>query len=68
MRYREGNIPENIGPHITNESLVFTAVLGLLMGIGFVVAGIRARQIWLAVWGGGLVISSILYIGYVLLF
>lgn len=68
MRYRDGNIPENIGPLITNETLVFTAVLGLLMGIGFVIAGIKARQIWLAVWGAGLVISSAIYIGYVWLF
>lgn len=68
MRYREGNIPENIGPLITNEPLVFTAVLGLLMGIGFVIAGVKARQIWLALWGAGLVISSVIYIGYVMLF
>ena len=67
MRYREGEIPETIGPLIGDESLVFSVVLGFLMGIGFVIAGRRGKQIWMIFWGTGLVISSIVYLAYVFL-
>ena len=35
---------------------------GALLGLAFVVAGIRGRQIWFAVWGGMLAVASIAYL------
>ena len=37
-------------------------VFGTLLGVGFVVAGIRGRQIWFAVWGGMLSIAGLAYL------
>ncbi len=61
MRYREGDSAQIPSP--LDESM-FTggAVLGLLMGIGFVITGIKAKQSWLAIWGAGLAISSLVYL------
>lgn len=63
-RYREGETPETGADHLTENLQVGAAVFGLLVGIGFVYAGIRARQYWLAIWGAGLVIASLVYLGY----
>ena len=66
-RYRIGETPETGGDHLTENLQIGAAVFGLVLGIGFVFAGLRARQYWLAIWGGGLVIASILYLGYQIL-
>ena len=62
MRYRIGEDIQNLGEPVVDGLVPFSAVLGLLMGIGFVVAGYRAKQIWLLFWGTGLVIASLLYL------
>ena len=63
-RYRIGETAETGADHLTQNLLTGAAVFGLLVGIGFVYAGIRARQIWLASWGAGLVVASLIYLGY----
>ena len=66
MRYRIGEETqnlENLGDPVGGELVTFSVFLGLIMGVGFVVAGLRGKQIWLLSWGAGLVISSLLYIG-----
>lgn len=62
-RYRIGETPTPGGTDpVTATMLTGAAVFGLLIGIGFVIAGMRARQYWLSIWGGGLVLSSIAYL------
>lgn len=63
MRYRIGEDIQNLGEPVVDSLVPFSAILGLLMGIGFVIAGYRAKQIWLLFWGAGLVIASLLYLG-----
>lgn len=63
MRYRIGEDIQNLGEPVGDELVSFSAVLGLLMGVGFVIAGLRGKQIWLLFWGTGLVICSIVYLG-----
>lgn len=64
MRYREGEeFLAHTGVH--EGMLLATVIIGLLMGIGFVIAGRRGRQYWLAIWGGGLVVASVAYLVYV---
>jgi hypothetical protein len=67
MRYRIGEKPGELGPPATDDMAIGTAVFGLLTGIGFVVAGLRGRQSWLAVWGAGLAIASVAYLAAVAL-
>jgi len=67
MRYRQGASPEDLGSPVGQEMAVGSAILGLLLGIGFVVAGLRGRQLWITAWGGGLVAASLIYLGAVAL-
>ena len=63
-RYRVGETAETGADHTTENLQIGAAVFGLALGIGFVYAGLRARQYWLAIWGAGLVIASLAYLGY----
>ena len=62
MRYQEGKIPEDFGSAISPEMLAGSAIYGLILAIGMIIIGIRARQIWLAFWGGILLLGSIGYL------
>ena len=61
MRYRIGETQADIG---TPAEMDFTGVgiFGSLLGVGFVVAGIHARQYWLVLWGTILTLSSMIYV------
>jgi hypothetical protein len=61
MRYREGETPGEIGAPVDMD---FTGVgiFGSLLGVGFVVTGIRVRQYWLVLWGSILTLSSLVYV------
>ena len=60
MRYKEDEIPpEMLAVNASNDMLLFTAVLGLLIGILMFVAGRYGRQMWIWTWGAALVIFSI---------
>ena len=63
MRYREGATPNELGPPVSDDMLVVEAAIALLVGVGLTVAGVRGRQIWLAFWGGTLVLASTVYLG-----
>ena len=62
MRYRIGEELQQSGPPISGGVLVFAVVLGLLIGIALFILAWRGRQLWLAVWGGGLVRASMTYL------
>jgi len=62
MRYRIGETSQQVGPPVSGEMLVFAVVLGLLIGIVLFGLGRRGRIMWLTVWGGGLVLVSIVYL------
>lgn len=65
MRYRIGSDPAQAHEQV-DGMIVGSAIFGLFMGIIFVVAGVRARQFWLAFWGAGLVMASSAYLIYTL--
>ncbi|MDX1606215.1 MAG: hypothetical protein R3202_08475 [Candidatus Competibacterales bacterium] len=58
-RYREGEMPRELGEPVVDYLLLGTLVYALLLGIGFVIAGRRLRQLWMVVWGAGLVVVSL---------
>lgn len=62
MRYRIGEELQHVGPPISAETLIFAVVLGLLVGVSLFGLGLRGRQMWLTVWGGGLVVVSVVYL------
>jgi hypothetical protein len=59
MRYRENIPPEQLARHASDDMLLFTAVLGLMIGIGLVWLGNKGKQTWLVAWSIGLIICSI---------
>ena len=65
MRYRIGDAPGEPGPPVDQGAFTGIAVLSLVIGIGFVFAGIRSRHYWLSLWGTGLSVVSMAYLGLV---
>ena len=60
MKYREGEIPpEMLAVNASNDMLVFTAVIGFIIGIVLYLMGRKGRQLWMWTWGIGLVLCSI---------
>lgn len=60
MRYSE-NIPaEQLTVNASDNMLLFTAVLAILIGIILTYLGHKGRQLWMVTWSIGLIICSIL--------
>jgi len=60
MRYPE-NIPaEQLTLHASDNMLLFTAALSILIGIILTYLGQKGRQLWMVTWSVGLIICSIL--------
>jgi uncharacterized membrane protein affecting hemolysin expression len=59
MRYSE-NIPaEQLTVNASNNMLLFTAVLSILIGIILTYLGHRGKQLWMVTWSIGLIVCSI---------
>ena len=67
MRYRIGETPEQPGTPLDQGAFSGIAVLSFLIGLGFVFAGLKSRHLWLAIWGTGLSLCSIGYLGFIYL-
>jgi len=50
----------------SNDMLVFTAILGVIIGIILIYLGKKGKQMWLFTWSIGLVVCSILLAVFVL--
>lgn len=50
---------EHLAKHSSDGMLIFTAVLGVLIGVSIVFIGKKGRVLWMRVWGTGLVAFSI---------
>jgi len=63
MRYKNGEIPPEAFTHnASDDMLLLTAILGVIIGIIISVLGKFGKQLWMLVWGIGLVLVSI-YLG-----
>jgi len=71
VRYREDSFVNQvegvIEPIIGTNVLMMSALIGLIIGIIFVVGGRYGKQMWIVFWGVGLVLVSVIYIVYMLL-
>ena len=63
MRYRIGDDPAS-GATVTDDMLLLTVVIGLVVGIVLIWLARLGRQMWLMVWSVGLVLASIAYIAW----
>lgn len=60
MRYPEEIPPDMLTKYASNDMLLFTAFLGVIIGIILMYLGRKGKQLWLFVWSIGLIICSIL--------
>lgn len=61
MRYKDGEVlipKEQMAVHSSDDMLLLTAVLGILIGLALTVLGRKGQQMWMWVWGIGLIICS----------
>lgn len=60
MRYPD-NIPaEQLTIHASDNMLLFTALLSILIGTILIYLGHKGKQLWIVTWSIGLIICSIL--------
>lgn len=62
MRYKEGEFIEPLAKNASDDMLVLTAIIGIFVGIILTVLGRVGKQMWMWVWGIGLIFMSI-YMG-----
>lgn len=70
MRYKDGEViipKEQMAIHSSDDMLLLTAVLGILIGLALTFLGRKGKQMWMWVWGIGLMLCSI-YLGASMLF
>jgi hypothetical protein len=60
MRYQENIPPEQLTINASNDMLLFTAFLSILIGFILVYLGHKGRQLWMVTWSIGLIICSVL--------
>lgn len=61
MRYRDTGDYQNLGVPVDDNLVFFSIILGIIMGVGFIVAGIKVKRYWMSIWGVGLVMASLSY-------
>ncbi len=60
MKYPDNIPPELLTVNASNDMLLFTAALSILIGIILVYLGHKGKQLWMVTWSVGLIICSIL--------
>lgn len=60
MRYPDNVPPEQLTVHASDNMLLFTAALSILIGVILTYLGHKGRQLWMVTWSIGLIICSIL--------
>jgi hypothetical protein len=60
MRYPDQIPPEQLTSHASDDMLLFTAVLSIIIGSILIWLGRRGKQLWMVVWSIGLIICSVL--------
>ena len=61
MRYRDtGDYSETVTP-VGDEMVFFSIIIGIVIGIGFIIFGNKVKRYWMVIWGTGLIIASLSY-------
>lgn len=61
MRYRDTGNYENLGVPVDDNLVFFSIILGIIMGVGFIVSGFKVKRHWMTIWGIGLIFASLSY-------
>ena len=55
MRYREGIPPEKLAVNASDDMLLFTMLLAIVIGCILFWLGLKGRQMWMTFWSIGLI-------------
>ena len=61
MRYRDTGDYQNLGVPVDDGLVLFSIILGLLLGVAFTYFGLRVKRYWMAIWGMGLILAALSY-------
>ena len=61
MRYRDTGDYQNLGAPVDDNLVFASVILGIIIGIGFVVFGLRVKRYWMVIWGVGLIFAALSY-------
>ncbi|MCW8964593.1 MAG: hypothetical protein OQL16_12415 [Gammaproteobacteria bacterium] len=67
MRYPENIPPDQLARHASDDMLLFTALLAVLIGFILIWLGRKGKQTWMVAWSIGLIICSVGMGGWLLL-
>ncbi len=60
MKYPDNIPPEQLTVNASNDMLLFTAALSIVIGIVLTYLGYKGRVLWMVTWSIGLIICSLL--------
>ena len=60
MKYPDNIPPEQLTVNASNDMLLFTAALSIVIGIILTYMGYKGRVLWMVTWSLGLIICSLL--------
>ena len=60
MKYPDNIPPEQLTVNASNDMLLFTAALSIVIGIVLTYLGYKGRVLWMVTWSLGLIICSLL--------
>ena len=61
MRYRDTGDYQNLGVPVDDNLIFFSIILGIFLGVGFMIFGIKVKRYWMVIWGAGLILASLSY-------
>ena len=61
MRYRDTGNYQTLGLPVNDNFVFYSIILGVILGIAFVIFGVKVKRYWLVIWGAGLVLASLSY-------
>ena len=61
MRYRDTGDYQNLGVPVDDNLVFFSIILGITMGVAFIVFGIKVKRYWMVIWGAGLILAGLSY-------
>ena len=61
MRYRDTGDYQNLGAPVDDNLVFYSILLGIVLGVAFIVFGLKVKRYWLVIWGTGLIFASLSY-------
>ena len=61
MRYRDTGDYQNLGVPVDDNLMFASVILGLILGLGFIIFGLRVKRYWMVIWGAGLMFAALSY-------